>query len=169
MKALLTRDLPPRAALAFLALVLLAGVGAGREKAPEPQVVAPLMKQAPEQSADEDLGLDNVARQRSEREKPDLFASRSWVPPPAPAPSVAAKPVPPPVPAAPPLPFKYLGRRADAERLVVYLAKGEDTYNAVVGDTLENTYRVESISESTVQFVYLPLGTMQSLSIPPPQ
>lgn len=171
MKRLLARDIPPRAAIVVLALVLLASVVGGREKAPETHVVPATTKQGSEEAAKvEDLALESLTRKRSEREREDLFASRSWAPPPAAAqPVAAAKPAPPPVPSAPPLPFKYLGRKADAERLVVYLAKGEDTFNAVVGDTLQNTYSVESISESAVEFIYLPLGTRQSLSIPPPQ
>jgi hypothetical protein len=171
MKRLLARDIPPRAAIVVLALVLLASVVGGREKAPDAQVAPAATKQASDEAAKaEDLAVETLTRQRSEREREDLFASRSWAPPPAAAqPAAPAKPAPPPVASAPPLPFKYLGRRADAERLVVYLARGEDTFNAVVGDTLQNTYSVEGISESAVQFIYLPLGTRQSLSIPPPQ
>lgn len=171
MKRLLARDIPPRAAIVVLALVLLASVVGGREKASEAQPVQPATKQVTEETTTtEDLALESLVRQRAERERQDLFASRSWTPPPVAANPVApAKPAPPPVPSAPPLPFKYLGHRADAEKLVVYLSQGENTYNAAVGDTLENTYSVESISESTVQFIYLPLGTRQSLSIPPRQ
>ena len=169
MKILPARDIPPRAVVVVLALVLLARVVGGSDKPPpKSQSVTTAAPQTAEEPGPADaLALDLLARARSGRDRPDLFARRSWEPPTPRAAPPAAKPAPPAAPSAPPLPFKYLGRRADGERLVVYLVKGEDTYNASVGDTLDNAYSLESVSETALQFIYVPLGTKQVLSIPP--
>jgi len=160
----------------LIILILLARVVAG-EKAEEMQAALVRGEKTPEPSINpapaKQIDLSEIARRNNKRETQDLFASRSWASPPPAVPLRASPPVqkavPPPPPSAPPLPFKYLGLRSDADKIVVYLTKGEDTYNAVVGDTLENVYRIESISESAVQFSYLPLGTLQSLNIARPQ
>ena len=148
------------------ALVLVASVVTGRE---EPPVPATVTEPVPAKAvAREDLDLERLKRQKKEGEIQDLFAGRNWNPP-APvvaAPVVPQKPVPPPAPSAPALPFKYLGRMADADRLVVFLERNQDTLSVSVGDKLQNDYQVEGIGESAVTFVYLPLGTKQILNIP---
>ena len=155
----------------ILALILLASVVAGREDAPEAKRIAvPIAPPAPAQVPDtEDLDLGKLKRVKKEGEVQDIFAGRSWTPPPAPvvaAPVALAPPAPPPAPSAPPLPFKYLGRMADAERLVVFLERNQVALSASVGEKLENDYQIEGISESAVTFLYLPLGTKQILNIP---
>ena len=54
----------------------------------------------------------------------------------------------------------------DGEHRQVFLEAGPNVYSAGAGDTLEQRYRVEAISDSIVTFRYLPLGTEQILSIP---
>lgn len=163
-----------RLAIAIVIVLIVVGVVAGEKSADKPAATLRDAKapEAPVNPATE-KHLGEIARRTTKRETQDLFASRSWAsPPPAapvPAPAPVQKVAPAPAPSAPPLPYKYLGLRSDADRIVVYLAKGEETYNAVVGDTLDNAYRIESISESAVQFSYLPLGTLQSLNITRPQ
>jgi hypothetical protein len=169
MKRPLKRDVPAGAAIAVAALALLASVVTGREDVREerrPQ--ATTAESVREKSiAQEDLDLERLKRQRKEGDVQDLFAGRAWNPPPAAAaPVVVEPPAPPPVPSAPPLPFKYLGRMADGDRLVVFLERNQAALSARVGDRLENDYQLESVAESAVHFVYLPLGTKQILSIP---
>jgi hypothetical protein len=51
----------------------------------------------------------------------------------------------------------------------VLLLKGEEIIMAGPGETLEDIYRVEAITDSSVDFTYLPLASRQSLAVPPPQ
>jgi len=88
----------------------------------------------------------------------NAFASTSWyVPPPPPAPSA------PPKPTAPPLPFTFMGRYDDAAKAVVMLVKGDRLYTVSVGDVIDGTYRVDRISDKSVELTYLPLQEKQAL------
>lgn len=90
----------------------------------------------------------------------NAFATTSWYVPPPPA-----KPEPPPKPTAPPLPFAFLGRYEDPARtsVVVMLSKGDRLYTVSEGDVIDDTYRVDRITDKTVELTYLPLQTKQSL------
>lgn len=164
MNPSLSRRIPSGAALAILALLLAAGVVAGRDDAnPDPAVVQPAARAAPAAKPDDGLPIERLQRTRAEREPQDLFAAS------APAVVAAAKPaapVAPPAPSAPPLPFRYLGRMADGEAVTFFLAKGEDTVAAKVGDVLENQWRLDSASPSALSFTYLPLQLVQPLALP---
>lgn len=90
----------------------------------------------------------------------DLFSTRNWnPPPPPPAPVAEAAPV------APPLPFAFLGKKLEGEVWEVYLSRGEQTFIAREGQTLDGTYRVDKIAPPTLALTYLPLGQSQSLPI----
>jgi hypothetical protein len=172
MKRLSKRDVPAGAAITVAALALLASVVTGREEGRAPDRIVEAVVQPAPPVASEELDLDRLKRPKRDGEIQDLFAGRSWNPPPvraAPAPAVVEKPAPPPAPSTPPLPFKYLGRMADAERLVVFLERNQIPLSASVGDRLENDYEVVGIGESAVTFIYLPLGTQQVLNIAAPQ
>lgn len=90
-----------------------------------------------------------------------LFASQSWTPPPPPPP----KPAPPPPPTAPPLPFTYLGKKAEDGIWEVYLSRGDQTLIVRAQNVIDGVYRVESIQPPTMSFTYLPLNQMQTLTI----
>ncbi len=169
MRRFLKRDVPVGAAIAVAALALLASVVTGREEQRTPAKIseATVMPAIPVAAAD--LDLERLKRAKKEGEIQDLFANRFWDLPPvavAAAPVAVQKNTPPPVPSAPPLPFKYLGRMVDGAMQVVFLERNQATLSAAAGDQLENDYQVESIAESAVHFIYLPLGTKQVLSIP---
>ncbi len=93
------------------------------------------------------------------------------MPPPPPVTVVIAAPPPPPPapPSAPPLPFRYFGKWIDGDRTVVFLWNASEGYSVAAGDTVEGTYRIESITDSSVDFVYLPLGSKQTLPISKPE
>ena len=94
-------------------------------------------------------------------EVPDLFKGLSWyVPPPAPPPP---PPPPPPKPTAPPLPFAYLGQYLDGERRLFILNRGDRVLTVAIGDVIDKTYQVDSVSGEQLVFVYLPLSSKQSL------
>lgn len=102
----------------------------------------------------------------------DPFAPRGWQqpPPPAPAPAAPAEPVPvAPVDLtaqAPVLPFRFVGSMNDNAEQLVYLAHGEQALVGRAGDVLEGTYRVLAITQSQIEFEYIPTGVKQTLALP---
>jgi len=90
----------------------------------------------------------------------DLFSDRSWTPAPRPAAALA-----PPPPMAPPVPFAYLGKRLEGEKWQVFLGRAGQTFVVTAGSTIDNLYRVDSISPPNLSLTYLPLGQSQSVSI----
>jgi hypothetical protein len=179
VKSPVALDIPPRAAVTVVALVLLASVVVGGEdpsasSAPaepaRPQASAPPSPGESNPEADAaDLDLEKLARPRRGAKIGDLFAPRLAAPLPVVAPSaiVNPEPVAPPAPTAPPLPFKYLGKLVDKGKLVVFLMRNDEPHSVEQGQTIDNTYKVDEVTESVVTFIYLPLGNQQTLPIPP--
>ena len=95
-----------------------------------------------------------------------LFHTQSWYvapPPPPPAPVVVV--VPPP-PTAPPLPFTVMGsytRPGDAT--VYFLTRGDRVFDVHIGDTIDNTYSVDSAANGALTLTYKPLNIQQTLPI----
>lgn len=98
----------------------------------------------------------------------DLFAARSWKAAPAPGTAteqpVASTPVV-QAPTAPPLPFQFVGRLDDRSDLQVFLQSGEKIYVVRKGDVIDETWRIERISDKELSLVYLPLHLAQTLSV----
>jgi len=95
-----------------------------------------------------------------------LFASHSWyVAPPPPPPPPPAVEAPPPPPTAPPLPFTYMGSYApDGQAPVFFLTRADKVYDVHVGDTLDDTYHIDSFANGQLVFTYLPLNQQQPLT-----
>jgi hypothetical protein len=68
-------------------------------------------------------------------------------------------------PAAPPLPFRYVGRLIQNGRSEVLVMRGDSLYSIAEGDEIDGEYRVERITGATVQFSYLPGRVQQSLDL----
>jgi hypothetical protein len=99
----------------------------------------------------------------------NVFAATSWQPAPAPAPpapaaAAAAAALAPVAPAAPPLPFRFIGRYGDGASHLVMLVKGDKLYLVAPGDTIDDAYRVDRVTGTTIELTYLPLKLTQSLS-----
>ena len=174
MKIPLKRDVPPRAVLAVIALVLLASVVAGseiarspapaesqNETAPAPpRAAAPAPAPAPVTEADSDFAKQRATHAPKEKVT-DLFATQEI----ARTPAETERPK---APAEPPLPFKYLGRIIEGERTTVFVGHNEESYALAPGDTVERLYRVERISPDAVIFRHLPTGKRQALALREP-
>ncbi len=93
----------------------------------------------------------------------DIFAMRSWEPPPVAAEMVVEAPQ---APQAPPLPFQFLGRIVDADRGPAYLlADGARVVVVGVGDLIGKNYRVEKYENGRLLFRYRPLNLRQTLDV----
>lgn len=98
----------------------------------------------------------------------DLFSAHSWK-----AAAVLATVIEQPVavtpveqaPTLPPIPFQFVGRLDDRRDLQVFLQDGEKLYVVRKGDVIDNTWRIEGISDVELSFVYLPLHLSQTLSV----
>lgn len=95
-----------------------------------------------------------------------LFHTQSWYvapPPPPPAPVVVVAP---PPPTAPPLPFTVMGSYAHPGSSTVYfLTRGDRVFDVHVGDTIDNTYSVDSAANGQLTLTYKPLNIQQTLAI----
>jgi hypothetical protein len=96
-----------------------------------------------------------------------LFAATRWAP--AEATPAAAVPVAEAAqqqaPAAPPLPFRVLGSYVQGGQVVVFLQQNDTNLVVRVGDTIGETYKVDSLDGSALKLRYLPLDQVQSLEL----
>lgn len=95
------------------------------------------------------------------------FSGHSWyVPPPA---REARRSVPttgPRKPRAPPLPYELLGTyQQQGSSTLYFLIQGDRVFDVVIGDTLDDTYRVDGVKNGQLMFTYLPLNTSQGLRL----
>jgi len=143
--------------LSVTVLSLLASVVAGRER---PASIAA----EPAARVDSRVQLGELDLTKLERAAPgaapgaDPFAPKSFAPAQAPQPAARAKPE------APPLPFRYLGKLIEDGKLLVFLANGAESLAVTAGARIGD-YRVDKVTESEIQFTYLPLKTKQSLPL----
>ena len=180
----------PRHVILASCLAIAAWLAIFGDKASDSGVVAPVMRASAAAAAKQGAVKNNTAAPaaKEQREvtilalrsrdnvdeeiKPSttgdaLFGSHNWTP--APLPPVRPLPVPPPPPppppTAPPLPFTYLGKKAEDGQWEVYLARGEQTFIVREKGTVENMYRVDSINPPNMSLTYLPLNQTQNLQI----
>jgi len=90
----------------------------------------------------------------------DLFSSQTFQPPP---PKVA--PGPPPAPVAPPLPYRFAGKIVQGDEYSIILSKGDLVFPIKEGETIDGAYKVESVANDKVTFLYLPLRQKMTLSV----
>lgn len=106
-------------------------------------------------------------RDATESHVEDLFAGHSWyvAPPPQP-PAPPAPPVEPPAPTAPPLPYTFMGSYAqDGAPTVYFLVKSDRVYDVKVGDTLDETYSIDAVTNGSMSITYKPLNIQQTLAV----
>lgn len=143
--------------------------------APEPEsgLVAPAKRQdvvsprtVPAQSrvpsSEGALEVLSIKPRASTGEEPGVLGAMQWVaPPPPPPPKVE----PPPPPQAPPLPFKVLGQYEENGAAGVFLLHRDQSLVVREGDTLLDVYKVESLKDGVLTFLYLPLNQRQTLTV----
>jgi hypothetical protein len=157
--------------LAVLFVVAAAGMALwidGRDRA-EPRAPG-RVKQNPNRAVVRDttpavlpqLQLDRLTQRTSRSNAAgDPFESRGWTAPRERPREVAPEPV---VEQAPPLPYRYLGKWTERNRVAVVLGREGRNYIAAVDEVLDGTYRIDAIENNRVVLTYLPLGEKQSLA-----
>ncbi len=68
-------------------------------------------------------------------------------------------------PVAPPLPFRFLGQMIEDGRPTLFLSLNDRNIAVKAGEMIDDTYRVDSITNGVVEFTYLPLKQKQTLPI----
>jgi hypothetical protein len=157
----LKRDIPKRPAIAIaLALVTAASLVIGREK-PALEVVESSAARTPNTAAAPEIDLDKLSRARADAPQNDPFAPRNFAPPaPRARASAAAASAP---KAAPPLPFTYVGWVSQDGKTEVYVTRGQELISIAAGEQIGPEYRVDSITDSSIRFTYLPMKKRQVL------
>ena len=139
----------------------LASVVAGREQPsyqPARKSAARADTRAP---AAADIDLAKLAARADEGATADAFARRNFAPI---VPAAEAQAQAPAKPTAPPLPFKYLGRMIDGDKLEIFLEQGQEFIAVEPGQRI-GEYRVDKVTEDKIVFTYLPLKTKQTLAL----
>jgi hypothetical protein len=142
------------------ALGALASVVAGREQPSYAPAREPASRVETRLPPVDDINLAKLEERIDEGAKVDAFAPRNFSPviPPQAQAQAAAKPV------APPLPFRYVGKMLDGDKLAVFLLNGNESLAVAAGERI-GEYRVEKITDAEIVFTYLPLKTKQSLPL----
>lgn len=115
-------------------------------------------------------GAASTPQQRDALQLPDartLGKARGELfgaPPPPPKP-VAAAPTVAPAPVAPPLPYRFAGKVVRGGQEEVLVSKGDLVFPVKAGDTVDRTYKVESVGSDAIEFTYLPLGTRDRVAV----
>ena len=108
--------------------------------------------------------LELPERRGLTRTQGELFGA----PPPPPKPITKKAQPPAPVaaaPVAPPVPYRFAGKVRKGSEEEVLISKGDAVFPVKAGDTLDGTYKVESISAERIDLVYLPLGTRDRIVV----
>ena len=154
MKPILRKTL-----IGVAAVGALASVVAGRER-PSIDVVEPAARIESHLQAADDFDIAKLERRAGEDAKADPFSPRNFAPviPPQQESANREKAT------APPLPFKYVGKMLDGDKLAIFLTRGDESLSVAAGDTV-GEYRVDKVTELEISFTYLPLKTKQSLPL----
>jgi len=92
----------------------------------------------------------------------DVFKVHSWVVVP---PVKKIKPQPPPPPVAPPAPFNYLGKLENSPNgTLIFLLANNKLFSAILGEKIDQQWRLDSEDANNLRLTYLPLGLPQIIS-----
>ncbi|WP_026076188.1 hypothetical protein [Noviherbaspirillum massiliense] len=130
--------------------------------APAHASIAPANRQRAAQTSEapNDIQLERLRRRDTGSNVREIFTAKSWyVPPPPPKPAAELPP------SAPPLPFVYIGKMVEEEKVTVFLSKQDRNYTVKEGDVIDGTYRISSIKGTLMELTYIPLDIRQTMQI----
>jgi Tfp pilus assembly protein PilP len=140
----------------------LASVVAGRESHTYTPVREPAARIETRLPAVEEIDLGKLEERTqasdAQESKVDAFAPRNFSPVVPAQAQAAAKPT------VPPLPFRYIGKMQDGDKLAVFLMNGNDSLAVAAGDRIGD-YRVEKVTDAEIVFTYLPMKAKQTLPL----
>jgi hypothetical protein len=65
------------------------------------------------------------------------------------------------------MPYAFVGMvERGTDKPQAFLSRGETLVVVAVGDVIDNTYRVDSLTAKAVVLTYLPLGKQQTIQVP---
>jgi hypothetical protein len=162
------RDIPKRPATAIaVALLAAASLVIGRER-PALEVVESSSARPRNTAAAPEIDLDKLRRAAvADAPQNDPFSPRNFASP-APRARASAAAVSAPK-GAPPLPFSYVGWVSQDGKTEVYVLRGEELISIEAGQKIEPDYRVDSITDSSIRFTYLPMNKRQMLARAEPE
>jgi hypothetical protein len=140
----------------------LASVVAGRESRTYTPVREPAARIDTRLPAVEDIDLGKLEERAqasdAQESKVDAFAPRNFSPVVPAQAQAAAKPT------VPPLPFRYIGKMQDGDKLAVFLMNGNESLSVAAGERVGD-YRVEKVTDAEIVFTYLPMKAKQTLPL----
>jgi hypothetical protein len=146
-----------RLAVIAAAVILVAGVVAGRER----PVLELIETRTAAAQTDGGISLEKLERRESAAlPQTDPFARPAQPEPRAGAAQAARAEK----PSAPPLPFKYFGKLTENGRTEVYVMRGDELLTVAAGQNI-GEYRVDQVTEASIAFTYLPLKTKQTMEL----
>ncbi len=146
-----------RLAIIAAAVILVAGVVAGRER----PVLELIETRTAAAQTDGGISLEKLER----RESAALPQTDPFARPAQPEPRAGgAQPARAEKPSAPPLPFKYFGKLTENGRTEVYVMRGDELLTVAAGQNI-GEYRVDQVNEASIAFTYLPLKTKQTMEL----
>jgi hypothetical protein len=152
-----------RIGIALTGVAVVAGALALLHAQDKPLPMTKGLGAAPSQhAASEERFAALPSRQAIGQARGEPFGARSWTPA-APARSKVVEA--PPKPVAPPLPYRIAGQVSHDGVMQVVLARDDRVFTVREGESLDNLYRIESITPDAVTFVYLPLDERQQLAV----
>ena len=144
------------------AVSALASVVAGRESRTYTPVREPAARIETRLPALEDINLGKLEERTqgsdAQESKVDAFVPRNFSPVVPAQAQATAKPT------VPPLPFRYIGRMQDGDKLAVFLMNGNESVAVAAGDRIGD-YRVEKVTDAEIVFTYLPMKAKQTLTL----
>src|SRR4051812_50039397 len=138
----------------------LASVVAGRESHTYTPVREPAARVETRLPAVEEIDLGKLEERTqgsdAQESKVDAFAPRNFSPVVPAQAQAAAKPT------VPPLPFRYIGRMQDGDKLAVFLMNGNESVAGAAGDRI-GEYTVEKITDAEKVISFFSLQTKKTL------
>ena len=141
-----------RAAIVGAAVILVAGVVAGRER-PSLEIT----QSRPVAAANDGIDLAKLKRGEASQPQNDPFSRKGFE-------GQQAVSVVNEKPAAPPLPFRYFGRLTENGKTETFVMLGDELLSLASGQK-HGEYRVDQVSATRISFTYLPLKTKQTLEL----